>query len=213
MKKPIPLVLLLLLWGCRSDDVVIEGSVPPDSEVVRVWAVGAAELARVENGAFRLEALPAGPVDVRFGDAESEVGRMLIRELPAGSRVRLDDLWIDRQGRAFPTAVELRGADVVVINELRWAGRARVPRSVDERVAVLAASRDSDALLVRSRDERAPDLRVVLTPGTLVRTEDGDPLERLRLAAGDTIHLRAVAEHGVLLAHEVVTDRAVARRR
>jgi hypothetical protein len=53
--------------------------------------------------------------------------------------------------------------------------RRRYPSEWTSRAALLSRSRSGDALLVRPKVRGLPDLRVVVTPGTEVRTQDGDP--------------------------------------
>lgn len=205
-------LLPLLLGACRAEPASVHGTVAADSEISRVWAVGAAEPAAVTDGEFRLDALPAGSADLRFGDDEEEIGRLLIAELTPGRPLVLHGVWVDDEGRAFPSTVESRGAPVV-IHGIRWASPGELSGEIEERVAVLASARDGRALLARPLREGVPDLRVVLTAATVVRTPDGDPIERPRLRYGDTVAVRGVGEDGFVLAREIVAARAAARRR
>jgi hypothetical protein len=205
------LCLGLLLSACRARDATVQGSLVDGSDVSRVWVVGITDPTRVVDGEFRLEGLPAGPIDLRFGDDERELGRLLIADVPAGATLRLHRVWIDDRGYAFPSRIE--GRDLLVINQLRWAPDGAMGGEVDGTMQVLAAARDGDAVIVRPVDSEGPDLRVVITGATLARTTDGDPVDRLRLRFGDTIDVRGQGQGGFVMAREIVVARAVARRR
>jgi hypothetical protein len=206
-------LLAFSLAACRGDETVVQGTLADDVGVSRVWAVGGGQPAVVEADGFRIHGAPDGVLDLRFGDPEREVGRMSVHGLPAGSSLTLDGVWIDDNARAFPTSISISGPRVVTINETRWADAAHMPRDFDGALVVLAASSDGERLIGRPTDDQLPDLRVARSAATLVRTADGDPLDRLRLRAGDTIRVRGVTDAGIVVGHEIVVAREVARRR
>lgn len=202
------LLLLALATGCARG-ASVAGSFDPDddaaAQVRHVWAVGRDGQAPVQENRFTLGRLPAGSADLRFAGVDGELARLRLDGLPRGARVELRGVWIDRRsGLAFPAEVGLRGAGVVVVNGLRLAPPGRVRGPVREAATVLAVSDDAEALLVRPRDERLPDLRVVLTPATQTRTPDGDPARADRLAAGDSVRVEGRAAEGYVIASRLV---------
>jgi hypothetical protein len=208
------ILALVALSACGSETVTIRGALASEGEAERVWIVGASESASVDVGReFVLEGLAPGVIDLRFDGGAGEVGRMVLHDVPAGAEVILRDVWFDERRAAFPAAVEVRGAALITINDLVWGSERQLPRDLDAHVQVLAASRDGEAMIVRPLAGELPDLRIVVTPGTVMQTEDGDPVEANRFSFGDSIRLRAQQHEGYMVASEIVTPRVVATRR
>ncbi len=210
MRCRLPLLILVCLAGACRSGATVRGSLLDEAaeEVQVVWVVGQEGRTELQEGEFDLGSLPAGTADLRFGGEEGEVGRLMIQELPRGTRLTLADIWIDpSSGLAFPSRIELRGARTVTINGLRMAPPEQLRGRLDEEAVVLALSGEGAAFLARPHDERLPDLRVVLVPATEFVTPDGDPVPEASLAVGDSIRVEGTAEQGYLFATRIVLPR------
>jgi hypothetical protein len=200
------LLLLALLSACRGRSTSVEGTVAAGSGITEVWPVGDAEGSPVRDGAFRLDHLQGDTLHLRFLTSR-DTARMELTSLPRGARLRLDRVWI-ADGVAFPGRLDAGAAGRVSVNGLWMGGSAALPESLTATGAVLALSDEADALLLRPADGELPDLRVVITPGTVATTEDGDPLPLEKLAVGDTLRVEGKTRDGYL-----VTTRITGQRR
>lgn len=201
---PVLPLLPLLLAACGRDAVSLRGSMAEGSDVSDVWVGGATERARVEADSFHLEALQGDSVELRFTDGKGEPAYMLLVGLPDGGDMRLDGIWV-KDGLAFPARVSLPEAGVLTVNGLRMAGAELLPAQVDVEATLLAIG--DDALLVRPSNPQLPDLRVVVTPGTVARSPDGEPTRFGRLEFGDSLRVVGTAEQGYVVAAEVIVPR------
>lgn len=208
--KKLALVLITLACGCGGSEATLTGTLAAEEGITHVWVLGEPERAEVVGDSFALAGLRAGNVELRFARDADEVGRMEIRELPASGRIRLREIGFE-DGIAFPLAVEGDGAVRLEVNGVRLGSAAAYPADVDLRGTLLSRSRSGDALLVRPADAGLPDLRVVVTPGTEVRTEDGDPADLERTDFADTLRVVGVVEDGYVIAASVEVPRERAR--
>ena len=208
--RPRPLPLLLLLTGCgAANDAVLSGTLADDHGATQVWVVGGAGGA-VRGDSFSVVLPDADTLDLRFADADGELARMVIHGARATGRLSLHDVWFE-DGVAFPAAVAGVAERAVEINGLRLADAAALAGEIDTEGTLLAAAGEGDALLLRPTDASLPDLRVVITPGTLVRSPQGDPAPLDDLEFGDSLRLRGLAESGYVIATEIVVPRAAGR--
>jgi hypothetical protein len=200
-----------LAGACGGGDAVVRGDVLAEGrgEGVRaVWVLGREGRSPIVEGGFELREVPPGVVDLRLGDADTEVARVLIRDVPSGARLSLQGIWIEPSSRlAFPSRIELEGARVVNINGIRMAPPDRLRGQIREDAVVLAVSGSADALLARPHDERLPDLQVVATPATETVTPDGDPGRLGLVAPGDSIRVEGTAREGYVIASRLVVPR------
>jgi hypothetical protein len=199
-------LLLCALAACGRGETVLSGTLAEGEEITHVWVLGGAERALVEADSFRVDAGREEALELRFAREEREVGRMELRGLPRGATLALRGVSVD-DGLAFPRALEGGRAHRVEINGVRFATAAALPDRVDEPTTLLSRSRSGDALLVRPGGDRLPDLRVVVTPGTEIRTPDGDPASLERTDFGDTLRVTGVVENGFVIASQVVIPR------
>lgn len=199
------LMLAGLLGSCGQSSV-IEGTLLDADDAGAVWVEGESERATVESLAFRLEGVSGDTIDLLFGDDEDSSRRMRLIGLPGGSQLTLHGVWFEDE-LAFPTSIDLEGGRTLHVNGLRMGG---LPAEVDARGWILAASRDGENLIVRPDDEGLPDLRVVVGPGTTVRSEDGEPASAERLSPRDSVAVRGSTDSGYLLATELQVPRSVA---
>lgn len=209
MRNPLCLLPILALAACGEDATALVGHLAEGTEATHVWVLGEPARAPVEADSFRLEGLTGELLDLRFAEGDEEVARMEIRGVRPGEGLRLRGVWFD-DGVAYPAAVE--GPGVLTVNGLRMAGAEEGDsRQVDATGTVLAVSDEGDALLVRREEGEGADLRVVVTPGTLVRTADGDPASAEGLEFGDSVRVMGPSESGYLVATELVVPRERAR--
>jgi hypothetical protein len=209
MRTAALLLVSVLLAACGRGGAVVEGTLLNPDDAAYVWADGQAERGSVEAAAFRLDGVRGDTVDLRFATADDVVGWMRIIGLPGRARLTLEGIWFE-EGRAFPSAIGLEDDRVLTVNGLRMAPAGRLPPTIETDATLLALSRDGEALLVRPAEDRLPDLRVVIGPGTAVRTEDGDPISLERLEFGDSLRVGGVSEAGFVLAAEITLPRRLA---
>src|SRR5690606_33995953 len=152
----------------------VRGALADDARATHVWVMGGPERAAVSGGRFTLERLDGDTLDLRFAREGEEVARMEVIRTPGSGDLSLEGIWFDGEaGLAYPERVAADG--LVSVNGLRMTGAEATPGEVDGRATLLAISGAGDALIVRPLDDALPDLRVVVTPGTLARSVDGDP--------------------------------------
>jgi hypothetical protein len=205
--KALPVTLLVaLLAGCGGGTGSIEGTLLDPGDATHVLLDGQPERLSLDGNAFRVEEVRGDTLDLRFANDEREVGWMRIVGFPSGGRLDLEGVWFE-SSRAFPTSVRLSGAPVVQINGLRMGSAERLPDPLSLEVTVLAIARDRESLIARPLDEDLPDLRVVIVPGTAVRTVDGDPATLRGLSFGDTVRVDGRAEGGYVIAVGIVRGR------
>jgi hypothetical protein len=177
----------------------------------RVFAVEARVDAEVRDDAFEIDGLATSPISLRLVQSGDTVGRIDITDLPPGSRAVLHELRTDaRSGRAFPSTVELTGAQSVTVNGIRMMNEGALPATVDADGVVLAAAGDRRALLVRPTDEQLPDLRVVVTPLTAVVTSDSLAADIATLSIGDSVRVHGKRERGFIVADRLILPLASA---
>jgi hypothetical protein len=201
------------LAACAGGEIEIHGTVAEGAAVSHVWAVGGGAGEPVDAGRFTIRAPRGEVVDLRFDTGGGETMRLVLRDLPRRGAVHLDRVWLDeRSGTAFPGGIRLDRGRAVEVNGVRMGDARRLPSSVDLDAVVLARSGDAEALLVRPMARRLPDLPLVITPGTLVTSPDGDPLSLEPVEPGDTLHVRAERTGDFLVALQIVVPRRAAAR-
>lgn len=210
MRAAAPL-LLALLAGCGGAPATVQGALADDVRADSVWHFGGDARAELVADTFRLESLRGDTIDLRFTGGDGLHARMEIRDVRPGARVRLHGIWIDDEV-AHASSVTLEGTDAVTINGIRMGDPTQLPAEVELEGLVLAASGSGDALLVRPLDGDLPDLRIVATPATNVRTPDGDPTDRDEASAGDTVRVVGATHAGYVVAAELVLPRRSERR-
>jgi hypothetical protein len=208
MRRFLP-VMLVCLAACGGGSLTIEGTLADSTQATEVWALGRPERIPVVNGAFRLEKVEGDTVELRFTAGDEGEARMVLHALPDGGTVRLDGIWFDEEV-AFPARVA--GRAPVFVNGLRMAGPEAVPENVNLPGSVLAVSEDGDALVVRPDDASLPDLKVLVTPASVVRTIDGDLVEPDRLGFGDSLRVSGIGQGGHVIAAEIMVSRRAAAR-
>jgi hypothetical protein len=209
MKTTPLLVALITIAGCRADEATIQGTLLDDDEAGWVWIDGETDRVQVAAGEFRLDNVVGDTIDLRFASDDGDEGRMRILGLRGGSTLTLDGVWIEDDW-AFATAVGLEGSRVVEINRIRMAPAETLEGDLAIDGTLLAVSRGDDALIVRPSDDQLPDVRVVVTPATVIESVDGDPVSLSAVDFGDSMTVRGVAEGGYLMAAEIQFPRAVA---
>jgi hypothetical protein len=209
MKTTPLLVVLITIAGCRPDDSTIQGTLLDDDEAAWVWIDGETDRVEIAGGEFRLENVVGDTVDLRFASDDGDEGRMRILGLRGGSTLSLDGLWIEDDW-AFVTSVGLEGSRVVEINRMRMAPAETLEGDLAIDGTLLALSGGEDALIVRPADDQLPDVRVVVTPATVIESVDGDPVSLSEIDFGDSLTVRGVAEGGYLMAAEIQFPRSVA---
>lgn len=204
--------LLLAACGGGSEAIAVQGDFAPGGAVPgSVFATEARVDAEVRDAAFELDGLATSPISLRLVQSGDTVGRIDIADLPPGSRAVLHHLRTDpRSGRAFPSTVELTGAQSVTVNGIRMMNEGALPGTVDAGGVVLAASGDHRALLVRPADEALPDLRVVVTPVTAVVTSDSLAADISTLSVGDSVRVGGKRERGFIVADRLTLPLASA---
>lgn len=194
-------VLFLAACGGGDDGAAVEATFAPGLAPTGVWVVESERSEAADSAGFRVADLTPGPVSLRLVRGADTAGVLNLSGLAPGTRVRLLDLRVDpATGFAFPRAVEVDGAPVVMVNGLRMAPAGRVPREVDVRAAVLAWSSDAGALLVRPDEPRLPDLRVVVGLATEVVGTDGGGADATLLEPGDSLRVEGRFEEGYVVA-------------
>lgn len=199
-----PLALLVLLSSCGGERSLV-GTLEEGSEATHVWVVGGGQRTEVVGDSFRLREVPEGVLDLRFAREDDELAAMELDAIPGGE-VRLEGIWLE-DGLATPTRVSLEGASWILVNGLRLGPPGALPAQVDVAATVLSVADGGDALLARPADAALPDLRVVITPGTRLRSPDGEPVELDGLQRGDSVRVRGPAEGEYVVAAEVVVPR------
>lgn len=209
MRRPACLALAALLAACdgAAEGITVEGDLAPGAAAApdRVYAVEAGQGAEVREGGFSLSGLATSPISLRLVQSGDTASRIDIADLPPGSSLQLHGLRTDRRsGRAFPTSIELEGAQSVTINGIRMMNADALPGTVDADGVVLAHASDRSALLVRPANDQLPDLRVVVTPVTSVVTRDSIAANLATLSIGDSVVVRGSTERGFVVADRLV---------
>ena len=187
---PVP----LLISGCLDDALTIRGTLAAGSGVTDVYVVGQPVRATVRGDSFVVRGIVGDSAELEFVEGGERRGRMSIVQW-SGSPLVLRDVRLDR--RAHPR--NLDGEASARVNGLRMAPAGSLPARIDTEAVVLAVSLEGDAFVARPRDGRLPDLRVVITPGTVVEGRAG-PVETLALSFGDIVRLQGAMEAGYLVA-------------
>jgi hypothetical protein len=207
-------LLVAAAAGCGggAERVSIRGDFADSaSAATRVRAVEAAREVEVERGGFELRDLAAGPATLRLVRGTDSSAVLALDNAPAGAKVVLHALRTDaRSGRAFPRAVELTGAELLLVNGVRMAGDDRLPAEIDAPGSILALSAERDAILVRPDDASLADLRVVVGLATETVTTDGDPVDLASLGRGDSLRVQGRVDHGFVVARRLTVDRRAA---
>jgi hypothetical protein len=199
------MAFLLAASGCGGGGAALEAAFAPGTGVDGVSVAESGAVAAADSAGFHLSGLTPGPARVRLLAGGDTVGVLEFAALPSGARVRLDGLRIDpATGLAFPHAVELRGAETLVVNGVRLAPEGRVPRRPEVQGAVLAWSPGTGALLLRPDDAALPDLRVLVVPGTAIVGSDGGDADASGLAPGAAVQLEGTREGAYVLANRLV---------
>jgi hypothetical protein len=203
--------IMVLTAACGSRESTLSGTLAEGEDVTHVWVVGGTERTAVVNDSFHISGITGDPVEILFARGEREAGRMELRDIPRGSHLHLREIAVEEM-LAFP--VSMVGDDdlIVSVNGVRLGTPGSIPGSVDGWTTLLSRSRSGDALLVRPDASRIPDLRVVVTPGTEVRTEDGDPTSLERTDFGDSLRIVGQREGGFVIATLVEIRRSRADR-
>jgi hypothetical protein len=207
MRRILP-ILLVSLAGCGGGTLTIDGTLADSTEATEVWALGRPERVPVVDGAFRLEKVEGDTIELRFTTGDDAQARMVLHDLPRGGRVRVDGIWFADEV-AF--AGRVSGARrPLVVNGLRMAPAEAIPEGVNVPGTVLAVSDDGDAMVVRPVDASLPDLKVLVTPASVVRTIDGDLVEPDQLEFGDSLRISGIGQGGHVMAAEIMVARRVA---
>jgi hypothetical protein len=210
MLRPLVAVALLLAAACGRDRVTVGGSVADGEEITSVRVAGDTVGVPIDSGSFLLRRPAADPLVLRFQHGDDSA-TMTIEGLAPGAALTLAGVWTE-DGTAYPTRIALRGARRVTIDRLRMAGDDALPARVDVPATVLAVASEGDALLVRPIGVDLPDLRVVVTPTTRLRTEAGDSIDAGDLAFGDSLRLSGAIQDGYVAATEAAVAPSVAAR-
>lgn len=204
-------VLALAACGGGGDGAAVEGTFAPGLAPTGVWVVESERSEPADSAGFALADLTPGPASLRLMNGSDTAAVLNLSGLASGTRVRLEGLRVDDEsGFAFPRAVQLEGADVVVVNGLRMAPASRVPRQVDLRGTVLGWSSDVGALLFRPDDARLPDLRVVVGMAAQLVGEDGGGADATSLEPGDSIRVEGRSENGYVVASRITVPTRIA---
>ena len=209
MHRTIPFLLLLCCAGCGGGSLTLEGTLAEPAGATEVWVFGRPERVPVENGAFRIEDVEGDTIELRFVTGDDRHARMVVHDLPDGGSLRLDGVWFADEV-AFPARAEGGSGRPLVVNGLRMAGAGAVPENVNLPGTVLAVAEDGDALVMRPDDASLPDLDVLITPASVVRTIDGDAVDPDGLEFGDSLRVSGIGEGGRVIAAEVMVSRRVA---
>ena len=205
--KPILLcAALAALAACSQPETLVRGTLAESAggDALFVWVADGSHSARALVDTFSFAGIVPGAVDLRIGAGREEIARMEIRDLPAGARLSLERIRLDRRrDRAIPAAIRLEGAEWVTINGIRMADPARLPGSLDETGVVLAISGREDALLLRPESGKLPDLPIVVTPATRVVDEAGEEASLDRASDGDRLRVEGKTTSGYLYAERI----------
>ncbi len=212
MKLRFAVPALVLLAACGSREATLSGTVAEGEGLTHVWVMGAPERSEIVGDSFSIAGIREDVVELRFSRGDREGGRMELRGIARGANLLLRGVSVN-DGVAFPTTLDGEGNHVVEVNGVRLGTLASVPGRVDARGSLLSRSRSGDALLLRPESGGLPDLRVVVTPGTEIRTEDGEPISLERTDFGDTLRVVGTGESGFVIATLVEVRRSVARDR
>jgi hypothetical protein len=210
MSRRLALLSFAVLAGCARDRVTVSGTVADDEGLTAVWLAGDTLRTPIDSGSFRLRRPAADSLTLRFARGDDSAS-MRIVGLTAGAALTLDGVWAE-EGVAYPARIGLRGDPLVVINELRMAGDESLPPSINVPATVIAVADKGDALLVRPTTGGLPDLRVVLTPTSVVRAESGDTLDAADLEYGDSLRLSGAISDGYVAATEAAVAPGAAAR-
>jgi virulence-associated protein VagC len=212
MRRIFPALLLLLFAACGGGSRSLEGSLADSTSATEVWLAGSAERTPVRNGAFRIDRVDADTLELRFADGQDDAARMTLYDLPGKGSVRMEGIWF-QDGLAFPARIASPTGHTIVVNGLRLSAPDAVPEKVDLPGTVLSIDDEGSALILRPADASLPDLQVLVTPGSVVRTPDGDPVEPDRLERGDSLHLSGTGHAGYVVATEITVPRKLAAGR
>jgi hypothetical protein len=202
---------LVLTAGCSGRESTVSGTLAEGEDITHVWVVGGTERTAVVNDSFQLAGITDDAVEILFARGEREAGRMELGDIPRGANLMLRGIAVDDR-LAFPASLAGDDDVIVLVNGLRLGTPGTIPGSVDGWTSLLSRSRSGDALLVRPHGSRLPDLRVVVTPGTEIRTEDGDPASLERTDFGDSLRVVGQREGGFVIATLVEVRRSGAAR-
>ncbi|CAN5674176.1 hypothetical protein BH23GEM8_BH23GEM8_22950 [soil metagenome] len=202
---------MVLTAGCGGRESTLSGTLAEGEDVTHVWVVGGTERTAVVNDSFHISRITGDPVEILFARGEREAGRMELRDIPRGTHLSLRGIAVDDM-LAFPASMVGDDDVIVSVNGVRLGTPGSIPGSVDGWTTLLSRTRSGDALLVRPDGARLPDLRVVITPGTEIRTEDGDPTSLERTDFGDSIRIVGRREAGFVIATLVEIRRSRADR-
>lgn len=200
---------LLLCAACGGDGVVIRGSLGEEAEACadpfadRVYSIVSGDTSVVRGCAFRLVVRDSGSVTLAFDRDGELVGRMRLTEVPGGARLALVRIAVDERGLAFPSAVQLEGAEMVEVNGIRMGDAGWQPRSLDVDTRVLSVAVPTGLLLVRPLHPRLPDLRVRVDSATRVRTTANEPGSLEGLEFGDSVRVQGTTRNGVVVARQL----------
>lgn len=207
MKPPILICAAsLALAACSPPETRVRGTLAESAggDALFVWVADGSHSARALVDTFSFSGVVPGAVDLRIGAGREEIARMEIRDLPAGARLSLERIRLDRRrDRAIPASIRLEGAEWVTINGIRMADPARLPGTLDETGVVLAISGREEALLLRPESGKLPDLPVVVTPATRVVDEAGEEASLDRASDGDRLRVEGKTTSGYLYAERI----------
>ena len=198
-----------ILAGCGGDASSVEGTLLGGGSGGQVWVDGETDRISISEAGFRIEDVSGDTIDLQFVDADGETGRMRILGLPDGALLTLRDVWIENDV-AFPTEVNLNSGATISVNGLRMSTPGQVTGQITAAGTLLALSNDAEALILRPDDADMADLRVVVTPGTVLQSVDGEPVSLALLKPGDSLAVGGSVQGGYLVAAEVTVPRAVA---
>ena len=208
-----PRVVLALLTAasCSSGEATLRGTLaePGSGGQLTARLAGHPGGAQAFDSTFEFSGIPPGPLELRFAEDDDELGRIGIADLPSGATLSLERIRIDEdENLAFPSAVQIDGADLVTVNGIRMGNPDALPGRVKQEGTVLAINRGADRLLVRPVSEELPDLPVVITPATRVISQDGDSTSLRDLSRGDSLRVEGRGRSGYLYAEQITMTRA-----
>jgi hypothetical protein len=207
-------VLFLHLAACGAGEGVrIDGRFAEGAEDAadRVWVTGTPGSAPVEEGRFRIRAVPlGGGLDLRFERDGEQVGRLDLRGVDGARRLRLAGLWIHEESlRAFPVTVE--GAPGLVVTNGWRTGKAwEEGDAVDVAGLVLGRRTRDGTLAVRPDDGDLPDLLAVVDDETRIETSGGDGITLLDVVESDSVRVAGRWVDGALRADRIERARPAA---
>jgi hypothetical protein len=207
-------LLILHLAACGpGEGVRIDGRFAEGAEDVadRVWVTGTPGSAVVEEGRFRIRAVPiGGGFDLRFERDGEQVGRLDLRGVEGARRLRLAGLWVHEESlRAFPVTVE--GAPgPVMTNGWRTGEAWGEGDAVDVAGLVLGRRTRDGTLAVRPDDGDLPDLLAVVDDETRIETSGGDGITLLDVVESDSVRVTGLWMDGALRAERIERARPAA---